>query len=94
MSLDYYIHRMIPRSGWDDVHAYDSLTTALSRPELQKAARERRRLWMVTAPPLYMDEARLQLEGAGYRIRRQRTFTGQVDAQVVLAVPVKRFANR
>jgi hypothetical protein len=94
MSLDYYIHRLIPASGWDDVQAYDSLTTAVSRPEFQKAARERRRVWLVTAPPLWMGEARAQLEGAGYRIRSQRTFTGQVDAQVVLAVPAKRFATR
>jgi 4-amino-4-deoxy-L-arabinose transferase-like glycosyltransferase len=92
-SLDYYIDRLVPPSSRGSVFAYDSLTTAFTRPDVQKAVRQRRRLWLITAPPLWMDSAKAQLAGAGYKIRSQRTFTGQVDTQVVLAVPLRRFAT-
>ena len=92
-SLDYYIQRLLPASSRGSVFAYDSLTTALVMPPVQKAVHARRRLWLVTAPALSLPEARAELDGVGYRLRSVHTYSGQVDAQVALAVPLRRFAT-
>lgn len=92
-SLDYYIQRLLPASSRRRVFAYDSLETALVMRPVQKAIEQRRRLWLVTAPALSLPQARAELDGVGYKLRLQRTYAGQVDAQVALAVPRRRFAT-
>ena len=86
-ALDYYTDRLLPSSSQGRIFAATSLPAALRTSEVQRMVRERKRLWLVSEPPLGMPDVERRLQAVGYRVKDERSYEGQIDVGLVLAQP-------
>lgn len=85
-SLLYYTDRLLPK-GTPEAATAPDLPSALDSGAVRTAVKEHRRLWLMSAPPMWMEGAKRLIGDLGYRIRREWSYAGQSPVQLLLVVP-------